>query len=96
MTKASMVKISGPPSPLFRWERNRVRALGLRLNGFSDDLILDSVQNTIDKTSRVVGPILLSEVNRFVDGHFRRNLFTIEEFKEGHAQDIQLNNINTV
>jgi len=58
--------------------------------------VLDSVQNAIDKTSGVFGPISFSEINGFVDGDFRGNLCAIEEFKNSHPEDISFNKVDTI
>ncbi len=67
-----------------------------RLQWFSDNLILDPVQNTVDETSGVLRSIPFPEVNGFVNGNFWRNLSTVEEFEEGHTEDISFDNIDTV
>jgi hypothetical protein len=73
-----------------------VKGLGPGLDGFSDDLVLDSVQNAIDETSGVLGSISLPEVNRFIDGDLRRNLFTVKELIEGHTEDRSVDHVDTI
>ncbi len=69
---------------------------GLRLNRFAYHFVLDSIQNAIDETSGVFRPVSFSEVNGFVDGHFGRDIFAVKEFKERHAKDVSVNDVNAI
>jgi hypothetical protein len=53
------------------------------MNGIS----LDSIQDAIDKTSGLLRAESFSELNGFVQCNFGRNVFTVEEFEGGDAQD---------
>ena len=65
-------------------------------HGFSDNLILDPVQNAVDETSRVLRAISFSEIDGFINGNFGGDVFAVEEFKQSHAEDISVDHVDTV
>ncbi len=69
---------------------------GFRFNRFAYDFVLDSIQNAINETSGIFRPVSFSEVNRFVDGHFWRDVFAVKEFEERHAKDVSVDYVNAI
>jgi hypothetical protein len=52
---------------------------------------VQGVEDAVDEGARVLRSVILSEVDGFVEGHFRGNVAAVEKLVHGKAKDVSVN-----
>lgn len=58
---------------------------------FLDHLFIKSTKYAVDELAGGVPAKSFAQLHRFVDGHFGRNFFGVQEFKNAKAQNVSIN-----
>lgn len=66
------------------------------LEGFADNFVPDPIEDTVNETPGFLRPIFFPEFNRLIQRHFGRDILTIKKLKDGHAEDVSIDEIHAV